>query len=367
MPCLLLLVYPNYLSHNLNHVGQPRSRAECAGTGRACALRELTGRGRKKKVETRKLGNTELQITPIGFGAWAIGGGDWAFGWGPQDDDQSIAAIRRALDLGVNWIDTAAVYGLGHSEEVVARALKGRADRPYLFTKCERAWNEQGRIVPSLKAESIRRELENSLRRLGTDVIDLYQLHWPEPDQDLEEGWRTMAELKTEGKVRYIGVSNFSVEQMKRAQAIAPIDSLQPPYSLVRPEAENELLPFCRQQNIGVIVYAPMMSGLLTGAMTHERVAQLPENDWRRKNPQFREPRLSRNLELVEKLREIGNRHGVVPGVVAIAWPLRNPAVTGAIVGGRGPQQVDGIIPAADFRLSEAEGAELEEFLQQHP
>jgi len=318
-------------------------------------------------VETRKLGRTDLSITPTGFGAWAIGGGGWTFGWGSQDDEQSIAAIHRALDLGINWIDTAAVYGLGHSEEVVAKALKGRSSRPYVFTKCSLVWDEQGKISNSLKADSIRQEAENSLRRLGVDVIDLYQIHWPNPEADIEEGWRTMAELKAEGKVRYIGVSNFNVEQMRRVQAIAPIDSLQPPYSLVRPEAGDEILPFCRQQSIGVIVYAPMMSGLLTGKMTRERIANMEQDDWRRRSPEFQELRLSRNLVLVEKLREIGNRHGVTPGVVAIAWTLRNPAVTGAIVGGRRPEQVEETVKASDFRLSDAEVAELETFLREHP
>ena len=318
-------------------------------------------------METRRLGRTDLHITPIGFGAWAIGGGGWTFGWGSQDDDQSIAAIHRALDLGVNWIDTAAVYGLGHSEEVVARALKGRPNRPYVFTKCSMVWDGHRDITNSLKADSIRQEVENSLRRLQVDVIDLYQIHWPNPEADIEEGWRTMADLKAEGKVRYIGVSNFNVEQMRRAQAVAPIDSLQPPYSLVRPEVGQEILPFCREQNIGVIVYAPMMSGLLTGKMTAQRIARLEQDDWRRRSPEFQEPRLSRNLALVEKLREIGNRHGVTPGVVAIAWTLRNPAVTAAIVGGRRPEQVDETAKAGDFRLSEAEAVELDTFLRERP
>jgi aryl-alcohol dehydrogenase-like predicted oxidoreductase len=288
-------------------------------------------------------------------------------GWGGQDDEQSIAAIQRALDLGVNWIDTAAVYGLGHSEEIVAQALKGRSERPYVFTKCSLVWNEKGEVGNSLKAQSIRREVEASLRRLQTDVIDLYQIHWPNPDPDIEEGWSTMAQLKAEGKVRYIGVSNFNVEQMKRAIKIAPISSLQPPYSLVKLDVEKEILPFCQEHNIGVIVYSPMMSGLLTGKMTPERVANLPQDDWRRNDPEFKEPRLSRNLALAEKLSEIGYLHGVSAGVVAIAWTLHNPAVTGAIVGGRRPEQVDDIIPAAEFRLSDSEFAEIEQFLHEHP
>lgn len=314
-------------------------------------------------MKTRRLGNTDMDITPIGFGSWAVGG----TGWGGQDDEQSIAAIRRALDLGVNWIDTAAVYGLGHSEEIVAQALKGRSERPYVFTKCSLVWNEKGEVSNSLKAESIRREVEASLRRLQTDVIDLYQIHWPNPDPDIEEGWSTMAQLKAEGKVRYIGVSNFNVEQMKRAMKIAPISSLQPPYSLVKPDVEKEILPFCQEHNIGVIVYSPMMSGLLTGKMTAERVANLPEDDWRHNDPEFKEPRLSRNLALTEKLSEIGYLHGVSAGVVAIAWTLHHPAVTGAIVGGRRPEQVDDIIPAAEFRLSDSEFAEIEQFVHEHP
>jgi len=318
-------------------------------------------------MKTRQFGNTDMHITPIGFGSWAVGGGGYQFGWGPQDDEQSIAAINHALDLGINWIDTAAVYGLGHAEEVVARALEGRYDRPYIFTKCGRVRNERGEITGSLKAQSIRRECENSLRRLQADVIDLYQIHWPDPDPEIEEGWATMAELKKEGKVRYIGVSNFNVSQMQRAMEIAPISSLQPPFSLIEPDMRNDILPFCEKHNIGVIVYSPMASGLLTGSMSRERIAKLPEDDWRRRDLQFREPRLSRNLELVEKLNEIAFMHNITPGAVAIAWTLRHPGVTGAIVGARRPEQVDGIIPAAEFRLTDSEAAELEEFLKENP
>jgi aryl-alcohol dehydrogenase-like predicted oxidoreductase len=318
-------------------------------------------------MKTRQFGNTDMHITPIGFGSWAVGGGGYQFGWGPQDDEQSIAAINHALDLGINWIDTAAVYGLGHAEEVVARALEGRSDRPYIFTKCGRVWNERGEITGSLKAQSIRRECENSLRRLQADVIDLYQIHWPDPDPEIEEGWATMAELKKEGKVRYIGVSNFNVSQMQRAMEIAPISSLQPPFSLIEPDIRNDVLPFCEKHNIGVIVYSPMASGLLTGSMSRERIAKLPEDDWRRRDLQFREPRLSRNLELVEKLNEIAFMHNITPGAVAIAWTLRHPGVTGAIVGARRPEQVDGNIPAAEFRLTDSEAAELEEFLKENP
>ena len=316
-------------------------------------------------MELRQLGNSNLRITPIGIGAWAIGGGGWSGSMGPQNDNDSVPAIHAALDHGLNWIDTAALYGLGHSEEMVARALKGRSLRPYVFTKCERVWDSNGRIGACLKAESIRRECEDSLRRLETDVIDLCQIHWPEPDEGIEEGWAELARLQQEGKVRYIGVSNFSVAQMKRAQKIAPITSLQPPYSIVTREIESDILPFTRQQNIGVIVYSPMSAGLLTGAMTRERVANFDAEDWRINLPNFREPLLSRNLQLVERLRDIGARHGRAPGEVAIAWTLANPAVTGAIVGFRSPRQVEGIIGAATFRLLPAEMVEIEEALQQ--
>src|SRR5262249_14973502 len=302
-------------------------------------------------MQTRQLGNSDLHITPIGVGAWAIGGTGYAFSWGPQDDKESIGAIRKALDAGINWIDTAAVYGLGHSEEIVARALEGVAKRPFVFTKCERAWNERGEINGSLKADSIRRECEASLRRLRVEVIDLYQIHWPEPDEDIEEGWATVAKRKEEGKVRHMGVSNFNVSQMKRALKTAPITSLQPPYSLLNKEIEREVLPFVADHNIGVIVYSPMYSGLLTGAMTAARATSLPKDDWRSRNPNFREPLLSRNLALVEVLKAIGNRHGRTAGEVAIAWTLRDPTVTAAIVGVRHPDQVEGIAGSLEFRL----------------
>ncbi len=316
-------------------------------------------------MEKRKLGNSDLFITPIGVGAWAMGGGGWSFSWGPQDDQDSIAAIHEALDQGINWIDTAAVYGLGHSEETVAAALKGRSDRPYVFTKCELVWNEKREISQSLKAESIRRECEASLRRLKVDAIDLYQLHWPAPEEDIEEGWTEMLRLKQEGKARNIGVSNFNVEQMKRAQKIAPITSLQPPYSILRREVEPEILPYAQQNNIGVIVYSPMQAGLLSGAMTRERIAKLSSEDWRKKSPNFQEPLLSRNLRVAALLGEIGKRHGRTTGEVAIAWTLRLPAVTGAIVGVRSPKQVQGIIGAAAFRLSQSEIKEIEMALRE--
>lgn len=314
-------------------------------------------------METCQLRDSDLHITRLGIGAWAIGGGGWNGSMGPQNDADSIPAIHSALDHGINWIDTAALYGLGHSEEMIARALKGRTPRPYIFTKCERVWDAQGNIGASLKSESIRGECEASLRRLQTDVIDLYQIHWPEPDEDIEEGWAELSRLQKAGKVRHIGVSNFSVAQMKRAQAIAPITSLQPPYSIVTREIEKEILPYAAQQNIGVIVYSPMSAGLLTGAMTRERAANLAAEDWRRNLPNFREPLLSRNLQLVEHLHEIGNRHGRTPGEVAIAWTLHNPAVTGAIVGFRSVKQVSGIIGAAAFRLSSEEMEEIERVL----
>jgi aryl-alcohol dehydrogenase-like predicted oxidoreductase len=307
----------------------------------------------------RRLGNSDLFITPIGFGAWAIGGSGWEFGWGEQDDQASIAAIHRALSLGVNWIDTAAVYGMGHSEEVVASALKTWAGpQPYVFTKCGLRWDEQGYVHRSLQADSVRRECEESLRRLKVDAIDLYQVHWP--TEDLEEGWAAMAQLQKEGKVRWIGVSNFNVNEMRRAQAIAPITSLQPPYSLVRREVEHEILPYCQSAGLGVIVYSPMASGLLTGAMTRERAANLPNTDWRSRDVEFKEPRLSTNLALVERLREVGRRQGRPPGQVAIGWALRNPAVTGAIVGARNARQVEGNVGAADLYLADEEIAEIE-------
>ena len=318
-----------------------------------------------EQIATRQLGNSDLNLTPIGFGAWAIGGGDWQYAWGPQEDDESIAAIHRAIDHGINWIDTAAVYGLGHSEEVVGKALAGRSTRPYIFTKSSMLWGEDRKIVQSMK--SIRNEAEDSLRRLKVDVIELYQIHWPVPDEEVEEGWTAMAELQQQGKVRWIGVSNFSVAQMQRAQTIAPITSLQPPYSMINRSVEAEILPFCQQNGIGVINYSPMQSGLLTGKMTAERIANMPVDDFRKNTKQFQEPRLSRNLDLAALLGGIGSRHNVSAGVVAIAWTLHHPAVTAAIVGGRSPQQVDGTLPATHFRLSEEEFAEIGRFLEERP
>jgi aryl-alcohol dehydrogenase-like predicted oxidoreductase len=317
-------------------------------------------------MQTRKLGNSDLHITRVGFGAWAIGGSGWQFAWGSQDDNESIAAIHRALELGVNWIDTAAVYGLGHSEEVVGRALKSwHGSRPYVFTKCGLRGDANGEVQKVLTADSIRGEVEDSLRRLSVDVIDLYQIHWP-PDPDspeLEEGWSTFADLKREGKVRWIGVSNFSVQQLRRAQAIAPVTSLQPRYSLVHREIEHEILPYCLSEGIGVIVYSPMASGLLTGAMTRERAAKLPRDDWRRGHPDFTEPNLSHNLALVERLKEIARRNNRSTGEVAIAWTLHHPAVTGAIVGARNARQAEGVMRAGELRLTHEEVTAIETFV----
>ncbi len=320
-----------------------------------------------QSTDLRTLGNSDLHLTPIGFGAWAIGGGNWEFAWGPQDDSESIAAIHRALDLGVNWIDTAAIYGLGHSEEIVGRALKSASHKPLVFTKCSMRWHADRTIWRSLRAASLAEEIESSLRRLGVDTIDLYQIHWPNPEAEIEEGWETLARFREQGKVRWIGVSNFNVEQMKRAQKIAPITSLQPPYSMLRRAIEEEILPFAQANNIGVINYSPMVSGLLTGKMTAERIAAFPADDWRRRAVEFNEPRLSRNMRLVELLREIGNAHNVSPGVVAVAWTLHHPAITAAIVGGRSAQQVEGLAPALTFRLSEEEYARINAFLESNP
>ncbi len=314
-------------------------------------------------LSLRTLGNSDLELTPIGLGTWAIGGGDWSNAWGPQDDADSIAAIHRAVDLGVNWIDTAAVYGLGHSEEMVGRAIKSVSRKPYIFTKCSLRWGADRSVYNSLKASSLAEEVEASLKRLQVDVIDLYQIHWPNPDDEVEEGWETLARLQEEGKVRWIGVSNFSVDQMKRAMKIAPITSLQPPYSMLRRAIEKEILPFTQANSIGVINYSPMLSGMLTGKMTTERAANLASDDWRRKNKEFNEPRLSQNLRLVELLREIGSGHGVTPGVVAIAWVLHNPAITGAIVGGRSAKQVEETAAALTFRLTGEEFAKIGAFL----
>ena len=317
-------------------------------------------------MKTKRLGNSDLFITPIGFGAWAIGGAGWEFGWGEQDDKASITAIHRALELGVNWLDTAAVYGMGHSEEMVGAALKSWSGaRPYIFTKCGLRWDEQGYVHRNLQAKSVRRECEDSLRRLQVDVIDLYQIHWP--SEDLEEGWAELARVREEGKVRWIGVSNFDTDELRRAQKIAPVTSLQPPYSLIRREMESEILPYCRSNGIGVIVYSPMASGLLTGAMTRERVAKLPESDWRSRDAEFTEPKLSNNLALVERLRKVGEKYGRPPGQIAVAWTLRNPAVTAAIVGARNAQQVEKNVGGAELQLTEEDVTEIEGVNEREP
>ncbi len=315
----------------------------------------------------KTLGNSDLNLTPIGFGAWAIGGGNWDFAWGPQDDAESIRAIHQAVDEGINWIDTAAIYGLGHSEEIVGQAVRSSAGKPLVFTKCSMRWDADRKIYRSLTAASVVEELEGSLRRLGVETIDLYQIHWPNPEAEIEEGWGELARQQKLGKIRWIGVSNFNVAQMKRAQAIAPITSLQPPYSMLRPAVEAEILPYCQENGIGVINYSPMVSGLLTGRMSAERVAAMPADDWRRKAVEFNEPRLSRNLRLVELLRRIGAAHEVDPGVVAVAWTLHHPAITAAIVGGRSAEQVQGLSTALHFRLSADEFEQIGAFLAANP
>ena len=309
---------------------------------------------------TTRLGGTGLEITRVGFGAWAIGGGGVEWGWGAQDDDVSIAAIHHALELGVNWIDTAAHYGFGHSEEVIGRALAGLEPRPYVFTKGGQPEGPGRTTTQSLRRDSLLREVEGSLSRLRVDAIDLYQIHWPIPDEEIEEGWSTFAELKAQGLVRHIGVSNFDVRQLRRAQAIAPVETLQPRYSLIDRRAEKEILPFAERQGIGVIVYSPMASGLLSGAMTRERIEAMPADDWRGRSERFRGPRLSESLELVGRLGRVAIRHGTTPGAVAVTWTLRNPAVTGAIVGFRRPDQVDPILVAANLELDVDDMAVLE-------
>jgi len=312
------------------------------------------------QLQTSQLGDTGMAITRVGFGAWAIGGGGWEFGWGPQEDDESIAAIHRALELGVNWIDTAAAYGFGHSERTVGRALEGVTQRPYVFTKCSLLDDGTGRVRHSLKRDSILREAQASLTRLGVDAIDLYQIHWPNPETDIEEGWAALAELKEQGLVRHIGVSNFDADQLRRIESIAPVETLQPQYSLIDRAAEAEILPLAEKQNIGVIVYSPMGSGLLTGGITRDRLATMTDDDWRKSDPRFTEPQLSQHLALAERLRMVAERHDTTPGAVAVAWTLRNPAVTGAITGFRRPTQVDPIITAANLVLTNSDVADIE-------
>ena len=312
------------------------------------------------QLSTTELGSTGMEITRVGFGAWALGGGGFEWSWGAQEDEDSIAAIHRALELGVNWIDTAAQYGFGHSEEVVGRAIAGLDQRPYIFTKGGQPAGPGGATLHDLTRDGLRREIEGSLSRLGLETVDLYQIHWPIPDEQIEEGWAALVELRDEGLTRHIGVSNFSVEQLRRVQGIAPVETLQPPYSLAAREAEEEILPFAEHEGIGVIVYSPMGSGLLTGKMTRERIESLPDDDWRKRSPEFREPRLSEHLNLVERMESVAERHGVTPGAVAVAWTLRNSAVGGAIVGFRRPGQVDPVVAAANLELSVEDVAEIE-------
>jgi len=315
-------------------------------------------------MKTRKLGWTELNLSTIGLGTWAIGGGKWKFSWGPQDDRESISTIRRALELGINWIDTAAVYGLGHSEEIVAQAIKGLRGKPIIATKCERVWDKNGNISGRLKKKSIRAEIEASLRRLKVEVIDLYQIHWPEPDKDIEEAWETMAGLIKEGKIRYAGVSNFNLQQLKRVQPIHPVASLQPPYSMLERNIEKKVLEYCSGNNIGIIVYSPMQKGLLTGKFTRERAQNLPEDDHRRRDPRFQEPELSANLKLVEGLRSIAEKRGRTVAQLAIAWVLRRPEITSAIVGARRPSQIEETVAAGDWDISEKDISAIETLLE---
>lgn len=312
------------------------------------------------QLTTTQLGETSLEITRVGFGAWALGGGGWEHGWGPQDDEESIAAIHHALERGINWIDTAAAYGFGHSEQVVGRALQGLSERPYVFTKCSLLEGAGRRVVHSLKRDSVLREADESLRRLGVEAIDLYQIHWPIPAADIVEGWTALAELKAQGLVRHIGVSNFDADQLRTIQQIAPVETLQPQYSLIEREVEQDILAFAEREGIGVIAYSPMGSGMLTGRMTRARIEHLPEDDWRKHDTRFNEPQLSRNLDLVERIQAVADRHDTTPGAVAVAWTLRNPGVDGAIVGFRRPDQVDPILPAASLELSDEDLDEIE-------
>lgn len=318
-------------------------------------------------MKHRSLGRSGLEISVLGLGSWALGGPDWAFGWGAQDDSDSIAAIERAVSRGMNWIDTAPAYGLGHSEEIIGRALRDLppSERPFVFTKCGVVWSGR-KIRHRLRAESIRKEVEGSLARLRLDVIDLYQIHWPDfppegPAPDIEEGWSALAKLRAEGKVRHIGVSNFDVSQLERIRSLSPVESLQPPYSVLQRGIEADILPYCLHHGIGVIVYSPLASGLLGGTMTRERLRSLPENDWRKtRSEEFQEPRLSGNLEIVERLRRMGDVRGVSPALIALAWTLRDPAVTGAIVGARSARHVDEIAGGAALDLTEEEVAEID-------
>lgn len=308
------------------------------------------------------MGDTELNLTTVGLGTWAMGG-PWQFGWGPQDDDEAIGAIVKALEIGVNWVDTAPVYGLGHSEELVGRALKQTSQKPFIATKCGLLWNDKKEKVPCLKKESIRKECHASLKRLGVEMIDLYQMHWPEPYEDVEEAWQEMAKLVDEGKVRHIGVSNFDIDQIERVRKIHKVASIQPAYSMLHREVEDSLLEYCAQLNIGVVAYSPMQRGLLTGKFSQERLAGLPLDDHRRRNPDFQEPQFTATMQLVEELRPIAERNGKTLAQLAIGWVLRRPEVTAAIVGARRPGQIAETAPASDWNLSKKDIDEIERLL----
>ncbi|MBN2133590.1 MAG: aldo/keto reductase [Sedimentisphaerales bacterium] len=313
-------------------------------------------------MQKRRLGQTDMELTTVGLGTWAMGG-PWQFGWGPQDDGEAVEAVLAALDEGINWIDTAPAYGLGHSEELVGQALRQTGHKPYIATKCGLLWNEKKEKVPCLKPESIRAECHASLKRLGVETIDLYQMHWPDPDEGVEAAWEEMTRLADERKVRYIGVSNFNVDQLERAAAIRPVSSLQPPYSMLHRQAEDELLAYCGQHDIGVVVYSPMQRGLLTGRFSQERLAGLPLDDHRRRQPDFQEPQFSANLELVEKLARIAERSGRTCAQLAVSWVLRRKEVSAAIVGARRPGQIVETVQASDWDLSPADVDEIEELL----
>ena len=316
-------------------------------------------------MRTKRLGNTDLDLTTVGLGTFAIGGPDWDAGWGPQDDHDSITAIQKALDVGINWIDTAPVYGLGKAEEIVREALKDVKEKPIIATKLGLVWDETHNISGKLKRDSVRKEVDASLHRLGTDVIDLYQIHWPNPDEDLEEAWTEMAALVEEGKVRYIGVSNCSVEQMERLQSILPVASLQPPYSMIIRDIEKDILPYCGKKNIGVIPYSPMQRGLLTGKYTKESIQKLDRKDHRLGEPYFQEPEFSVNLKLVDRLKPIAERNGKSLAQLAIAWVLRRPEVTAAIVGARRPSQVEETVIAGNWILSNDDISEIDKLLKE--
>jgi aryl-alcohol dehydrogenase-like predicted oxidoreductase len=314
----------------------------------------------KTQLKTVPLGTTGLEITRVGFGTSAIGGSGWEYGWGPQPDDESVAALEHALEHGINWIDTAAAYGFGHSERIIGRTLQGLAERPYVFTKGSLLQGPGRRIIHNLRRDSLIAEAEASLQRLGIDAIDLYQIHSPTPAADIDEGWTALTELKERGLVRHIGVSNFNVEQLHRIQQIAPVETLQPPYSLIDRDVENEILPFAQHQQIGVIVHSPMASGLLTGKISRYRTASLPDDDWRKHDQHFQEPQLTHHLELVERLKDIAQRHDTTPGAIAVAWTLHNPAVNGATVGFRRPLQIAPILTATDLQLTPEDIAEIQ-------